>query len=227
VEWRRAPDSAAAAVVLVLPGGKAESTDPVPERTVGRVRMRAFARVLGDRLPNAAVGTVRYRRRGWNDSLRDAAVDVEQVLDELPGHGPVVLVGHSMGGRAAVAAAAAPRVRGVVGLAPWLTDADPVSPVHGRTVVLAHGSRDRWVRPELSRRWAERAVGVPDRLARFVVPGDMHMMWVHRAWWHRLAVAATGAALGGPVHPVLAAAFAAGSHGRLDVPLPDLDRPAG
>ncbi|MBM9466347.1 alpha/beta fold hydrolase [Nakamurella sp. YIM 132084] len=181
--------------------------------------MRAFARVLAERCPEVAVGTVRYRRRGWNDAQRDAAVDVERVLAELAGHGPVVLVGHSMGGRAAVAAAGAPRVRGVVALAPWLTDGDAVTPVRGRTVVLAHGARDRWVRPELSLRWAERAAGVPDRLARFVVPGDVHMMWVHRSWWHHLAVAAVSACLDGPVDPVLTAGFAAAAEGRLDVPL--------
>ncbi|MBM9475693.1 alpha/beta hydrolase [Nakamurella flavida] len=180
--------------------------------------MRGFVSAL-THVPDTSVGLVRYRVRGWNAPGQDPVDDVCAVLDGLPGRAPVVLVGHSMGGRAAVHAAGHPRVVGVVGLAPWLTDEDPVRTVQGRRVVLAHGARDRWVPASLSARWAERAQGVPDALARFVVPGDNHMMIRHPRRWHRLAVRATTALLGGTVDPVLARAWTAGAHGELAVPL--------
>lgn len=207
-------------VALVLPGGKAHSTTAPSNATFGRLRMRPYAAALVDGLPGVSVGTLRYRYRGWNAPQRDPALDVTTLLDALPGDAPVVLLGHSMGGRAAVAAAAHPRVAGVVGMAPWLPEEDGVNPVRGRTVVLAHGSKDRWVHTELSARWAARAQGVPERLARFVVHGDSHTMLRHARRWHRLGVVAGAAILGLGVDPVLASAFDAGAHGELAVPLP-------
>ena len=62
------------------------------------------------------VGQVRYRYRGWNGVDADPVADVRQALDELAdlvGEVPVVLVGHSMGGRAPCAPR--PRLRS----GPW------------------------------------------------------------------------------------------------------------
>lgn len=219
VAWLRRLDPAAP-VVLVLPGGKPYSTAAPSTWTIGQLRMRAFARALVDELPGVSVGTVRYRHRGWNGG--DPADDVRTVLDGLGGTAPVALLGHSMGGRAAIAAAAHPRVAGVVGLAPWLPTGDGVATVAGRTVLLAHGSRDRWVTARLSADWAGRAQGVPDGLARFVVRGDSHLMTRHPARWHRLAVLGTAAVLGLGTDPVLASALEAGARGELAVALPDL-----
>lgn len=217
VDWRRRGD-VSAPVILVLPGGSERSTEPVSDRTAGRIRMRAFAAALTS-VPGASVGMLRYRVRGWNPPGQDPVDDVLDVLDGLAGNGPAVLVGHSMGGRAAVHAAAHPRVVGIVALAPWLTEEDPVHTVQHRGVVLAHGERDRWVPGALSAHWATRARGVPDTLARFVVPGDNHLLIRHPRRWHRLAVRASSALLGGPVHPGLADAWAAGARGDLAVPL--------
>lgn len=67
---------------------------------------------------------------GWNDPQAPSPVpDARQVLARLPelvGDVPVVLLGHSMGARTAVAVADDPRVLGVVGLAPWLPEHEPV-----------------------------------------------------------------------------------------------------
>ena len=221
VAWQRLlPPSAP--VALVLPGGKARSEMRPSTLSFGQLRMRPFATALVEGLPSVSVGTVQYRHRGWNAPRQDPAADVRAVLDALPGDAPVVLIGHSMGGRAGIAAADHPRVTGVVGMAPWLPEEDGVRAVAGRTVVLAHGSKDRWVHTNLSAEWARRAQGVPERLARFVVEGDNHAMFRHARRWHRLGVLAGAAVLGLGTDPLLEQAFAAGARGELAVPLPEL-----
>jgi pimeloyl-ACP methyl ester carboxylesterase len=76
-----------------------------------------------------AVHLLRYRYRGWNAPAADPVLDTTWALEEIasrhPG-APVVLVGHSMGGRAALWAAGAANVTAVCALAPWLVGTDPV-----------------------------------------------------------------------------------------------------
>ncbi len=63
-----------------------------------------------------AVWRVRYRVRGWNGPAPSPVTDVENVLERVRlAYGidvPVVLVGHSMGGRTALRVAGHPNVRG-------------------------------------------------------------------------------------------------------------------
>lgn len=54
---------------------------------------------------------------------------------------PVVMLGHSLGGRAAVRSAGAAGVRGVVALAPWLPEDEPVDQLAGRALAILHGLR--------------------------------------------------------------------------------------
>lgn len=97
------------------------------------------------------VWLLRYRHVGWNAAdggRRSPVPDVRWALDQArPAydgtHRPVVLLGHSMGARAAVAAADDPLVRGVVGLAPWFPPGEPVGPLRGKRIVAAHGRADR------------------------------------------------------------------------------------
>ncbi|MGZ4543173.1 MAG: alpha/beta hydrolase [Mycobacteriaceae bacterium] len=218
VDWQRAPHDDEP-VILMLPGGKASSEmRPIPLSTA-KLRMRPFSQAVKRHLPGVAVGTVNYRHRGWNAPRQDPADDVRAVLDGLTGSSPVALLGHSMGGRAAIAAADHHRVTGVVGFAPWLPNSDGVASVRGRTVILAHGSTDRLVHPKLSAAWAQRAQGVPDRLARFVVRGDDHTMLWHASLWNALAVAGCSAALGLSVDPQLQDGFDAAERGEFSVPL--------
>ena len=122
------------AAVLVLHGGKAESRGPVEPRQLTVRRMQPFVRSISSLGGDLAVGQIRYRYRGWNEAAADAVADVEFALvaiGERYGPVPVVLVGHSMGGRAALQAAGHSRVRGVVALAPWLPDTDPVEQFGG------------------------------------------------------------------------------------------------
>ena len=92
------------------------------------------------------------------------------------GEVPVCLVGHSMGAGPASAQPGADGVVAVAGLAPWLTAEDPVEQVAGRTVMLAHGVRDRITDPARSLAWAELADPVAGRLCRFEVGRAGHAM---------------------------------------------------
>jgi pimeloyl-ACP methyl ester carboxylesterase len=193
-----APDGATTAVVLVLAGGKADSFDPAVPGQLTAVRMRPFAAALhrGGRRHGLAVWTVRYRYRGWNGAERSPVADVQWALGEVRRrHGavPVVLVGHSMGGRAALAAAGDPAVRGVCALAPWTEADDPIEQLAGGCILIAHGTIDLVTSARGSRRFARRAATVAARIGYVKVWGDSHAMLFRWRRWHRLA---TGFTLG-------------------------------
>ena len=142
--------------VLCVNGGQANEVPGTwsasVEWLVGRV---------APRLPALAFLEVRYRVKSWkrlDKCVEDAQAGIEALeADE------VLIVGFSMGGAVAVRAASDPRVRAVLGLAPWLPDQLEVEPLRGRTLDVLHGALDRWlpgipgVSPSLSRRGFERA----------------------------------------------------------------------
>jgi alpha-beta hydrolase superfamily lysophospholipase len=122
---RSGPPSGARQVVLVLPGGRATSLAPSP-RGLAYLRMVPFAWAV--RGPGVAVWLLRYGYRGWNEPFRHPVGDVRRALAEagrVHPQAPVTLVGHSMGGGAALRAADEPLVEGVCALAPWIEDGEP------------------------------------------------------------------------------------------------------
>jgi dienelactone hydrolase len=132
---------------------------------------------------------LRYRYRGWNGEEMSPVADAEWGLRYIRarhGSAPIVLVGHSMGGRTALRVAGDEAVLGVVALAPWLPDGEPVDQLVGREVLLAHGNLDRITSPGASRRFAERAESVAKRVDYVTVRGDAHAMLLRPATWHRL-----------------------------------------
>jgi alpha-beta hydrolase superfamily lysophospholipase len=176
-------------VVLVLHGGRQQSTEPVRDRNASWWRMALVARALRRtaRREHLAVHLLQYRARGWNDERRPWPVeDARWALEQLRSrHGdlPVVLVGHSMGGRTACRAADEPGVRGVVGLAPWLPQGEPVEAVRGRALHVMHGTADRWTSARLSREYVERARPLATEATWQPLPGAGHYMFRHvRAW---------------------------------------------
>jgi pimeloyl-ACP methyl ester carboxylesterase len=183
---RTAPTRAA---VLVLHGGKAESRGPVEPRQLTVRRMQPFVRSIASLGGDLAVGQVRYRYRGWNDAAADPVADVDFALaavGERYGPVPVVLVGHSMGGRAALRAAGHPRIRGVVALAPWLPDTEPVEQLAGRDLAVLHGTRDLTTSPRASARFVARAARFSRRTACVQVPWSGHGMLLRAGLWHHL-----------------------------------------
>jgi alpha-beta hydrolase superfamily lysophospholipase len=153
------------ATVLVLHGGKDRSRKTVTGRSLSWQRGAALGRTLGRRLheDGVAVRLLRYRSVGWNgdgaDKIADARWALDGIRDEL-GDVPVVLVGHSMGGRTACHVAGDRTVLGVIALAPWLTSGDPVEPLTGKELHAAHGRRDRITRAGDTRVYVERAAAV-------------------------------------------------------------------
>lgn len=193
------------AVVLLLHGGREHGTTTPPPWNLPSLRMRPFARAIrrayGTR--GVAVGQVRYRCRGWNGEREDAARDARRALDELApriGDAPVVLVGHSMGARAALSAAGHPSVRAVVGLAPWCPAGEPVAQLRGRGVVLLHGDRDGTTDPARSEEFVARAAAAGAVAGLVPMSGSGHAMLRDAPVWHALTTATVGGLLGlGPL----------------------------
>lgn len=178
------------AVALVLPGGKADSFDVADPKQLAAVRMVPIARsiVAKGGTHGVAAWIVRYRYRGWNGDQMSPVEDTQWALGQVRrqhGDVPVVLVGHSMGGRTAVRAAADPSVVAVAALAPWLPDGEPVEQLRDRAVLIAHGNLDTVTSPRASRRFAQRAAPLAAQIRFVTVYGDTHAMFRWRKW-HRL-----------------------------------------
>lgn len=200
---RRPPTAA----VLVLHGGHENGTEPPPwgPLNLPGVRMRPFVRALRRATrahqdgPEVLVRQVRYEHRGWNGHRADALRDALSALDALgeeAGDVPVVLLGHSMGARAALLAAGHPLVRGVVGLAPWCPPGDPVTQLAGRDIVLVHSSRDRITSPQATQSLTARARRAGARTCMVTVRGGDHAMIRRAPAWHRLTTTLVTGLLG-------------------------------
>lgn len=170
-------------VVVLAHGGQEHSHEPPTDFRTPLLRMWPFATAAAEAAPGACTALLRYRYRGWNGDRADAAADLRTLLDGLPATVErVVLVGHSMGGRAVMTNADASRVVGVLALAPWLPVDEPLVRPAG-LVVTAHGTDDRITDPSATSVYIRRlrSAGVP--VAEFAVDGDGHaMLHRHRVW---------------------------------------------
>ncbi|WP_018158252.1 alpha/beta hydrolase [Demetria terragena] len=182
-----------AAVVLVLHGGAKQSLQPVTHRSLSWQRARFLAKSLAAGLheDRVAVHLIRYRVKGWNaspsnepDPVRDARWALSTLAQDSSL--PIVIVGHSMGARTAVAVADHPHVVGVVGLAGWLPADEPVEALAGKMVIAAHGRRDRITSFRATRTFIDRASEVAE--AQFIDMGHRgHYLLQGITSWNRLA----------------------------------------
>ena len=212
-------------IAVFCHGGTAASVEPPRERALSLVRMRAFEQFVHRSTADRGIGTylVRYRVAGWNGEAADAFQDVRRTLELVRDeHGtdvPIVLVGHSMGGRAALRAGGEPSVTAVVALAPWTPPGEPVMHLRDQTVAILHGRADRWVPAKLSADFAVRARRAGARVARFTAAGG-HSMLRQAHQWHTftrdVVLAGTGLE---PMRPDVSNALQQPSPEGLAVPL--------
>jgi pimeloyl-ACP methyl ester carboxylesterase len=178
-------------VALVLHGGAAESRAPVQPWGLAVLRRVPFARDLARRSTGRlVVARLRFAVRGWNGGNRSPLGDTVAALDRLcerhPGL-PVGLVGHSMGGRAAVHAAGPGGVGCVAARARGRPAGDPVEQPVGPRLLVAHGTADRVTSSEESRRYADRARAAGVEVTYAPLAGGEHTMLRRAPRWHALA----------------------------------------
>src|SRR6201989_2166453 len=147
-------------IVLVAHGGQASSTEPTSPLQPAVLRMIPVGAAIWYALrgSGAVVQRPRFRVRGWNGAQASPVGDLNRALDAIAaecGPVPVVLVGHSMGARAAVRASGHPAVSAVAGLAPWLPPGEPADQLAGRSVLLVHGTSDGITSPAETRAFVE------------------------------------------------------------------------
>jgi pimeloyl-ACP methyl ester carboxylesterase len=175
-------------VALVLHGGASRRRSMmVSPAQLSVLRMIPIARrVARDRL---AVFRLLNSKRGWDSThtpVHDAQWAMRQIADLLEARLPTCLIGHSLGGRAAILAADQPEVRSVVALAPWVYATDVPGGVADVRFLIVHGSRDRIASPERSAALARR-LGRQARVGYITVEGGTHGMLRRRKVFDGLA----------------------------------------
>ncbi|MFN8108304.1 MAG: alpha/beta fold hydrolase [Thermoleophilia bacterium] len=143
---------------------------------------------LAPRLPGHRFVEVRYRTRSWRN-LEPCVADALAAVETFGGSGPVTLLGYSMGGAVAVAAALRqPRVDQIVGLAPWIPDRMDLSGLRGRRLDVFHGTLDGWlpgipgVSPRNSQDGVRRAAAAGALARHTMLPGAMHAVAFTLPW---------------------------------------------
>jgi pimeloyl-ACP methyl ester carboxylesterase len=179
-------------LVLVLHGGASRGGDMMVSPTqLSVARMIPIAR----RIARAGRGRLAVLRllnsvRGWDTHhtpVHDAQWALAQLRERFGGPLPTCLVGHSLGGRAALLTGDEPEVRSVVALAPWVYPSDvPPRWLSGRRVLVVHGAGDRVARPERSAAVA-RALERTSSVGYVRVHGARHAMLRRHAVFSGLA----------------------------------------
>ncbi|HEY9311996.1 alpha/beta fold hydrolase [Williamsia sp.] len=182
--------AAPTASVLVLPGGTDLSYAPFSRTQPAALRMYPFTVSLAA-IPGVVVRQVQYRFYGWNGEQNSPMPYAQAALSELlEAHPdvPVIVIGHSMGGRVAAQLAADKRVAGVLALAPWWQHADWRHINDDARVLALHGTAD-------TRTYARRtAKGIRELRERGVdaefvpIEGGGHALLDHVWTWQSTAV---------------------------------------
>lgn len=180
-----------AGVVIVLHGGASRRSDVMVSPTqLSVLRMVPIAR----RVARAARGRLAVFRllnsvRGWDTHhtpVQDALWALKRVTQTYAQPLPTCLIGHSLGGRAALLASGRPQVRSAVALAPYVYPDDVASGLSDQRILIVHGTRDRVASPARSAALAQR-LGRQARVAYISVEGGKHAMLKRHALFDGLA----------------------------------------
>ncbi|MFC7727840.1 alpha/beta hydrolase [Nocardioides sp. GCM10028917] len=201
-------------IVLVLHGGASRGDRAmVSAAQLSVLRMVPLAqRIAFAGRSRLAVHRLLNTHRGW-DSSTTPVMDVAWALDRVTdqhGNLPVALVGHSLGGRAALLAGHDPQVRSVVALNPWVMPTDRVG-LSDTPVLVVHGGEDRIALPTRSAELARRLASTTP-VGYVTIPGGRHAMVRHaRAFEAYAADFVTATLLGTTPRSEAVAAVLAGS----------------
>lgn len=179
---RHETGSAPRGVVLMLHGGGEDpEAHPVRHLHLGYARMRYLHWCVKKELASRGVSLwlVRNRLTSWNAPteeggpapVADARTGLEAIRSAHGEDVPVVLVGHSMGARAALHVVDDRMVVGMVGVAPWLPPEEPVDRLEDRHLAAAVSGADSEVDLPEVRAFVARA-GLVARSAVFEQIGD-------------------------------------------------------
>lgn len=197
----RRPARPAAAVLVLHGGASRDGSMMVSPTQLSVLRMIPIAhRIARVGRGDLAVYRLLNSSRGWDTRHtpeHDARWAMDQIRQEL-GPLPLGLVGHSLGGRAALLAGDAPDVKSVVALAPWLYATDEVD-LSGRRVLIVHGSADRVASPSRSGVVA-RSLAQTAGVSYICIEGGSHAMLRHHRQYDGYAASFTAAVLR-PDHP--------------------------
>jgi predicted esterase len=170
-----------AGAVLVLHGGASRGESMMVSPTqLSVLRMIPIAR----RAARAGRGQLAVFRllnsaRGWDTHhtpVSDADWALEQIADRYGRRVPTCVIGHSLGGRAALLTAGRPEVTSAVALAPWVYPNDIPDGLTGQRILIVHGTTDRIASPERSATLARTLGQQRARVAYIAVEGGNHAM---------------------------------------------------
>jgi dienelactone hydrolase len=158
-----------------------------------------LVRKLAPDFPDLAFLEVCYRVKSWK-RLQECVEDCRAAIELAVGAGApaCALVGFSMGGAVAIAAAADPSVTMVIGLAPWIPDRLDVSALDGKRLAVVHGSLDRWlpgipgVSPRSSLRGFERIRRRGVAGSHTIVSGGLHGLAIRSPRGHLVRLPRAG-----------------------------------
>lgn len=182
LRWTTRPDHAEA-VVLVLHGGAERSNHVNRWRNVHVLRLRPFANAIARTgQGRIAVARLLFTRKGWNGEGSQPIAEARQALMAIraayPGL-PIGMVGHSMGGRVALAVAGDEGVTALVGLAPWVEKPDVGHGKPGLTALILHGTHDHITSPQGSERMVGLLQAQGADAAYETLPGENHALLRH------------------------------------------------
>lgn len=197
----RVPRDPRGVALLLHGGGSRPETMRVSPAQLSVLRLVPTAARIAHSAPGIAVHRLLNSYRGW-DTRHTPVQDVAWALDVLRaryGRVPVCLVGHSLGGRAAILSLGHPDVHGVVALAPWVHATDAPAPgrdLGGASLLVVHGDDDRVASPEKALR-VVRALSARARVGYVGVRGGRHSMVRRHGVFDGLAAAFVAATLSG------------------------------